>query len=176
MIFKALVLALALIAVVLAYGYWHAKTHATLYVSWTDSSERSRYQPILDGELSFMNASGEVVAKAKPEAPHGAIYVSEPGQYSCHEFEQLAFFSLEARDGWNQCFETQSRWLSKSAPEITSVIVQTGSCLLTMPVTLSKASDWWLWWVPSPHVGGTPYTHYSISISIDAANCAPRGV
>ncbi|HET6756905.1 MAG TPA: hypothetical protein VFH21_04760 [Burkholderiales bacterium] len=174
MIIKTASLALALIAAaVLAYGYWHAETHGTLYVSLIDLSERNRYQPVLHAELSFMDASGQVLAKAKSEAPYGTVYLSEPAQYSCREFEQQASFSQEARDGWNQCFQKQSRWLANRAPEIKSVIVKTGSCLLNLPVTISKYGDWWLWWVPLPHVGGTPYTNYSISIAIDVANCAP---
>jgi hypothetical protein len=178
-IIKRVALAFAFLAgAVLVYGYWHAETHATLYVSLTDVSERNRYQPILDAELSFMNTSGHVVAKAKPEAPHGAIYLSEPGEYACHQFEQPASFSAEARGTWKQCFEEQSRWLATRVPEITSVMVETGSCQLEFPVTIAKYQDWWFWWVPLPHVGGTPYTNYSISVAIDRAKCislAPRG-
>ncbi len=32
-------------------------------------------------------------------------------------------------------------------------------------------NDWWLWWLPLPHVGGTPYANYSFQIFIDSANC-----
>ena len=172
MIVKIALAFAAVAVVVLAYGYWHAETHATLYVSLRDSSEGSRHQPVLHAELSFVNSAGQVVARARPEAPHGTVYLSEPAQYSCREFEQSASMSAESRAEWKRCFRTQSRWLARLVPEITSVSIETGSCALEVPAAVSRRRDWWLWWVPLPHVGGTPYTSYSITIAIDAANCA----
>lgn len=171
---RKVALALALIViVVLGYGYWHAKVHGTLYVSLTDVSVPNRYQPVLQAELSFINASRQVLATARSEPPHGTVYISEPAEYACRQFEQQASYSAAAKSDWNRCFKKQSRWVAEWAPDVKSVIVRSGACLLNMPVTVLKYGDWWLWWVPLPHVGGTPYTYYSIGIAIDSANCAP---
>src|SRR5262249_50968384 len=37
-----------------------------------------------------------------------------------------------------------------------------------LPINVSKATDeWWLWWVPLRHVGGKPYTVFSVHIDFD---------
>jgi hypothetical protein len=162
---------LLLIPAVLAYGYWHARTHATLYVSLVDASVRERYQPVKQAELSFKSASGEVVAKAGVESQYGSVYLAEPAEYACHEIERKAPFDTAARDEWSRCFKQQSRWLSSRVPDIASVEVVTGSCRVEVPAAFSSYSDWWLWWVPLPHVGGTPYWNYSLLIRIDPLKC-----
>ena len=44
---------------------------------------------------------------------------------------------------------------------------------MRLPVTSHKSNgDWWLWWVPLPHIGGKPLTYYSLSIYVDGTNCA----
>ena len=169
---KKIAFAFALIAVcLLAYGYWHAETHATMYVSLTDVSERNRYETIRDAELSFMDARGRVLAKAKAEGPYGGVELTEPARYACREFERS--HSGQAAADWQVCFERQSRWVAEWAPQVRSVMLRTGACLLNMPAGMVKHSDWWLWWVPLPHVGGTPYSSYSFSIAVDVENCAP---
>jgi hypothetical protein len=170
----AAVVLLLVIPGLLVYGYWHARTHATLYVSVTDSSVTGRYQPVMNGVVSFLNASGVVIAKARTESPHGVVYLAEPKEYSCRELEQKALFDLDARKRWNGCFRRQARWLATNLPDMTSVVVEVGSCRLTLPTNFARSSDWWLWWVPHPHLGGTPYTHYSIGIRLDPVACTSQ--
>jgi hypothetical protein len=54
-----------------------------------------------------------------------------------------------------------------------SAEVETANCRIARtPVLLEESSDdWWLWWVPSPHVGGPAHTSFHASLWIDAANC-----
>ena len=50
------------------------------------------------------------------------------------------------------------------------VTVSAGSCRIErLPVVVveSNGTTWWLWWVPLVHVGGKPYTSFSVSIQID---------
>jgi hypothetical protein len=171
MILKIAFVLAVMAAGILLYGYWHAATHATLHVWLQDGTEGNWHQPVLEAELSFMDASGRPVAKARSEAPLGVVYLSEPAAVACHEFERSAAFSAEARERWHRCFENQSRWLSRQVPAIASVRVATGPCRLQVPVTLAAYTDWWLWWVPSPHIGGTPYTNYSIRVVVDREQC-----
>ena len=173
MLKAAVIVVLLLAPGVLLYGYWHASTHATLYVSFNEASADGRGDKMLaQGEVSFLDGSGKVVAKARPEGPYGTMYLVEPAEYSCRELEQKAPFDTAARDAWRQCFNRQSRWLASQLPEITSLDITSGACRLQAPARFSVYSDWWLWWVPSPHVGGTPYRNYSIYLRIDTATCS----
>jgi hypothetical protein len=46
-----------------------------------------------------------------------------------------------------------------------------------VPINLHEnREDWWLWWVPLRHIGGKPFTYFSLSISVDGANCSAAGV
>ena len=80
MILKIAFVLAVMAAGILLYGYWHAASHATLHVWLQDGTEGSRHQPVLEAELSFMDASGRVVAKARSEALLGVVYLSE----RCH--------------------------------------------------------------------------------------------
>ncbi len=43
-----------------------------------------------------------------------------------------------------------------------------------MPVLLEEfKDDWWLWWIPLPHIGGSPYTYFKLTLWIDSGNCRP---
>jgi hypothetical protein len=45
-----------------------------------------------------------------------------------------------------------------------------------VPVTLHESrEEWWVWWVPLPHIGGKPLTYFSLSISVDGSKCAAAG-
>ena len=33
-----------------------------------------------------------------------------------------------------------------------------------------------MWWVPLRHIGGKPFTYFSLSISVDGANCSAAGL
>jgi hypothetical protein len=51
-----------------------------------------------------------------------------------------------------------------------------GCDLKAVSVTLRESrEDWRFWWVPLPHIGGKPFTYFSVSISVDGANCAAAG-
>jgi hypothetical protein len=38
-----------------------------------------------------------------------------------------------------------------------------------VPVSVREyADDWWLWWVPLPHLGGPPYTNLELTVNLDS--------
>jgi len=168
----ALVIALAASAT-LAYGYWHAISHGSLYLSVLDASDRERQRPIVEGELWLLDSAGRVLAAATATAPYGTFRLSNPTSYSCRELEGQASYSTEARDAWRRCFERQSRWLVTWVPQVTHANLRTSACSLRQkPVSVSiRRDDWWLWWVPLPHVGGKPYTSFSLSLTFDRSDC-----
>jgi hypothetical protein len=162
-----------LAAVILAYGYRHAVTHGSLYVSLTDFSVKDRPRSIHEAELAFLDSMGRTLSRARATEPYGVVSITKPAEYSCYEIERQAMSSAETRSEWQQCFEKHSRWLMTWVQDVRTVDLKFGSCdMRGVPVNLRVSNDsWWLWWAPLPHVGGKPYTYLGMSIDVDAARC-----
>jgi hypothetical protein len=156
---------------VLGYGSWFARTHGTLHV-WVTESDRPPAEPVA---IRFLGPAGEVLAEAAGAPPHGTVAISSPSQYACADVERRAPFSAADRLEWDRCFERQSRWVPTWIGRVASVDVSSGSCSIRgMPVRVARhGGEWWLWWVPLPHVGGKPYTLFSVSIELDRKLCRP---
>lgn len=161
-------------AATLSYGYWHVSSHGSLYVSLHDISDRKHPRSIPDAELRFLDSAGNELAQARAEGPYGVVYLTQPAAYSCQEIEKQAAVSPQAREEWGRCFERQSRWLMTWVRKAKYVDLTSGACRLQrIPISVSEYPDsWWTWWVPLPHIGGNPYTGFSIDITIDRDRCA----
>lgn len=161
-------------AIVLGYGYWHAKTHGALNVSIYDLSDEQTFALLRDAAIVLMDAGGTVLATGKSDKRHGTVYLSHPETGSCFEAEQQATRSREGMNAWQICFRQQSTWLMEWVREVRLVDVQTQDCSLgKIPVAIKEYSeDWWMWWVPLPHVGGKPYTYFSLTIRLDPIACS----
>jgi hypothetical protein len=172
-----IVVFLAIPAAVLVYGYWFGARHGALYVSVEDVSDRERIRPLVPVELSFLDSTGRTVAEARGIPPSGTIFITSPSTVACHDVEERAPFSIEARNTWAECFERQSRWLPTWIRRVKEVDLRSGSCTIgRLPIIVSEYPDtWWLWWVPLPHIGGKPYTSFRIQIEVDRrARCQAR--
>jgi hypothetical protein len=161
-------------ALVLAYGYYHAVTHGWLYVNLIDTSVKSYAGNIRNAEVLLLDADGKLLAHAKSDDQVGVVRLIHPQAGDCAVEERSASTSSTAGDRWQQCFETLSTWLIDWVRRVRFADVKFGACdLKTVPVTLHESrEDWWLWWVPLPHIGGKPFTYFSLSISFDGAHCA----
>lgn len=162
----------ASVIAVLGYGYWHQYTHATLGIALRDGSVHNRWQPLGAAHLRLVDDRGRERAQAQSR-PGGAVVLTGPSEFACDGLEFRG-----DRSEWRACFARQSRWLATWVRTLRHVDVAIGSCRLRADVTPKlMADDWWLWWVPLPHVGGRPYLHASVSLAIDASDCnvvAPR--
>jgi hypothetical protein len=163
----------ALAAAVLAYGYWFGLTHGALYVNVLDVSDSKRPQDVRTVELTFSDAAGRTLAEATSVPPTGTIFLVMPSIYACHDLEERAPYSTEALTQWNRCFERQSRWLPTWIRSAKTADVRTGDCTINrLPIAVLERPDtWWLWWVPLRHIGGKPYTSFTIRIEIDRVRC-----
>jgi hypothetical protein len=76
-------------------------------------------------------------------------------------------------DAYARCFAAHSRWAAGWAPRVRFARVTVGDCILNDVPVVAKRSDseWWLWWVPLPHVGGTPLGYFDIVVAIDSKAC-----
>jgi hypothetical protein len=173
-----IVVALVIPSAILGYGYWFGATHGALLMSIVDVSEREHPAALTPVRVSFLDAGGRTLAEAEGTPPGGTIYLTSPPSYACHGVELRAPFSLDARQQWDECFARQSRWLTTWIRSVRAVDLRAGACLIgRLPVAVSEQSDtWWLWWVPLRHIGGKPYTSFSVSIEVDRrSRCEPRG-
>ena len=128
----------------------------------------------------FKDASGAVLARAKADGPLGLVAIEHPVVGDCRREEQEASRGSEGMAAWHRCFEAKSRWFATWARRARYAGVRLAGCTIEQaPVSLDVYQDaWWLWWLPLPHVGGAPYTLFSLAVWFDSRACraaAPPG-
>lgn len=163
--------AAALAAAVLGYGAWQAHRRADVWLLVNDHAGRTPqrlWSELTDAQVSIRDAAGREIAQATLEPPQGLPRWIGPGAQAVHCDPHLA------RDAWQRCWPAQAAWMARWAPLAHHARVSVGRCVVDpVPVQRRVHSDWWLWWVPLPHVGGTPITHYTLALHLDSAACAP---
>jgi hypothetical protein len=167
----------AIIACVLGYGYWHSSTHASFHIQLQfEDDNREKLEIIPMAEILFLDSEGRMLAKGISDSQYNYVHLIHPEVGDCHEIEKSALSSKEARESWQVCFEHLSTWIPKWASEVRQVHLKDKNCALkSIPVTVSESnSDWFLWWVPHPHIGGKPYSYYSLSITVEEENCVGK--
>ena len=163
-----------LIAAVFAYGYWYTVTHALFDVEVEDSSGLRVSDS--DTEITFLDDSGRVLAQSVTEdQTPGLLFISQPAAYSCREIERQAMFRIGGQEEYGKCFERQSRWMAGWVRDARHVDVRIGTCRWTrVPLVVNREptgpSDWWLLWL-SPHAGGSPYTPFNATVTVDTGRC-----
>jgi hypothetical protein len=168
-----MLLILVIICAVLGYGYWHAVTHADWNIDLQLVTEgESRSQPMPGAEVTFLDDGGKVLARGTGASRY-FLHLLHPEAGDCREVELAAVTSFEARAALQECFEKLSTWVPTWVNDVRRVEVVYGDCRFeNIPVTFEgRNSEWYLWWVPLPHVGGKPYTWYHATISVDQSAC-----
>jgi hypothetical protein len=171
---RKFIIIVVIVGCVLGYGYWHSSTHASFYVQLV-FRDRDTVKPktIPKAKIQFLDAEGHVLANGISDVQYNYVHLIHPEVGDCHEVEKSASSSKKARESWRECFEARSTWIPKWVEKVRQINLKTQNCnLKNVPVTVSKYhSDWFLWWVPLPHIGGKPYSYYSLSIAIQDKNC-----
>ena len=160
----------------LGWGWWHARTHANVHVAVNDvalRTPRQLWDQLKSGEFVLRDSAGRALAHGRLTGPYGTVNFTDAAAGDCGRFQRQAPYDDAARAGWQACFEGLSRWQAGWTAEVASAAVTAGACRIDkVPVRTRRYDDWWLWWVPLPHVGGRPYASYSLEIFIDSAKCA----
>jgi len=156
----------------LGYGAWQAQRRADVWLYVNDHAGRTPqrlWTDVVDARLAIRDAAGRVVAEARLEPPQGLPRWTGPAGEAVDCRPELG------RDPWQRCFDAQSRWMARWVPIARDARVTLGSgCVVEhAPVVRREYGDWWLWWVPLVHVGGTPMSHYTLQWHVDSARCAP---
>ena len=173
---RALIGLAVLIAAGFGWGYWRAVTHGALHVALYDvalKNERQLWGDLRAAEVEFKDEAGAVLATGSAEPPLGVFAIRHPTVGDCRREERAASADSAGMAAWNRCFGTQSRWFPTWVRRTRYATVKTGECRVERtPVELRESSSgWWLWWVPSPHIGGPPYTYFSLNVWIDSRAC-----
>jgi hypothetical protein len=171
---RKILIVVLIIGCVLGYGYWHSHTHASFYVQLVfRDKDTVKPKTMPKAEIQFLDEEGRVLARGIGDEQYNYIHLIHPEAGDCYEVEKSASASKKARESWRECFESLSTWIPKWVGKVRQINLKTQNCdLKNIPVTVSKFnSDWLLWWVPLPHIGGKPYSHYSLSIMVEDKNC-----
>lgn len=176
---KVLLIIAVVILSILTFGYWHSTTHSSFYVNLNVAEEadnKTSSRP--ETKVQFLDSRGSILANGVRDKQHNFVHLIHPTHGNCHEVEKTAAFSKEARTSWHECFEHQSAWIAKWIENVAKVNVKYGNCVIeNSPITISQSrSDWYLWWIPHPHVGGKPYSNYSATIAVDVKACVENQI
>lgn len=172
-----LVPAIAL-AAAMAWGYWHASTHAYLDFQIHDhglATNNLAYDTPHHATLEFFDAKGSLLAVAKSVEPYGYLSAKHPTLGDCSSFQGAG------GGAYSDCYSDYSEWSSGWATHTRTATFKVGDCVLTrVPVTMMRSkTGWGSWWIPLPHVGGTPFEYIKLQVDVDSRACsivAPSGV
>lgn len=161
----ALTVIAAAAAAVTGFGYWHTRSHGTLYVHLQDKARANPQGHVYNGQLVFYDADGKVLARAKSDDRWGVVWPEHPAAGYCGP--------EIGGEAYQQCFRAHTTWLMEWVPHTRRAELRAGAChIRDIPVTVAAHPDnIFMWWLPLPHVGGLPRTNYSISITIDSREC-----
>lgn len=158
---------------VLGWGYWRSLHYADLHISVNDHALKSRnqlYGPAHGVSIVLRDAANAQLAAAHSVEPLGYVLALHPSPDvgDCRQHER-------SPSEYATCYDRYSRWLSTWASRVRAADVGIGACQLrSVPVSIHRSnSDWALWWVPLPHVGGLPRQYLSLQIDLDSRACVP---
>ena len=130
-------------------------------------TDRQAYGSVLSADVAFRDAAGQILANGRAAKPWGTVSMIHPKVGDCQREER------QGGSAWQECFESQSRWLITWVPLVRSARIRLDTCTIDQaPVQVERSRDaWWLWWVPLPHIDNSTYTHFALTLWIDSANC-----
>jgi len=167
---------LAVVAAVLGWGWWQAQIHADVHVAINDVALKTpnlRWAALESGMLVLRDADGRALAHGVVTGPQHLLEFDDAAAGDCGRFERQAPFDAAARRGWQACYEGRARWQASWAGKVALASVTSGRCSIDkVPVKTRRYDDWWLWWVPLPHVGGSTSAYYAFELYVDSATCS----
>jgi hypothetical protein len=158
----------------LAWAYWHSMTHASLNLRVDDyglKTDRQLYGTPHHVTLKFFDAANAFLAAAHSIEPDGYLMATHPDPKigDCLQYQN-------SPEDYKRCFALHSKWAADWAPRVRSATADVGTCSLgNLPVDLrSSNGDWWLWWVPLPHVGGVPRRYIELVVNVNTKSCTAK--
>jgi hypothetical protein len=177
-----LLAAMVAAALALAWGYWHSQTHASLNLQVEDhglKTETLAYGSPHNVTLTYLGADNEPLAIARSVEPLGYILAVHPSS-DIGNCEQRGVSAIDPQGSPRHhadCYAKYSAWASEWAPRVRRAHAVVGACeLRNLPVRVHASNDdWWLWWVPLPHIGGVPRRYFDFAVKLDSRACTAVG-
>ncbi len=156
---------------ILAFGYWRATSRVHIHIGLVSAQSGTNSAPVFNAELVLRDPAGNELARGRSDDRFGIVRFAHPQFGSCEREENAA--SAEGRPKWDDCISKKFRWQAAWAPRVSQVDIGFEGCqLFGIPLKLAgRRDDWWLWWVPLPHIGGDPLTEFSARISVLTGPC-----
>lgn len=165
-----------IVAAVLSYGYWRAWSRANIAMLVFDVVRGPTSALPVVAELTLRDSAGRLLAEGRSNARYGSVSFIHPQHGSCDAEEQSATASAEGRARWDKCIGEKFRWQATWTQQVAALDIRFAQCQVAgIPLTLRQGhADWWLWWVPLPHVGGDPLTDFSAKVLVNSVTCEAR--
>ena len=159
---------------VLAFGYWRAVSRVHIHIGLVSAENSTKGAPVFDAQLVVRDLAGNELARGKSDDRFGIVRFAHPQFGSCESEENAA--SAEGRTKGDDCISKKFHWQAAWASRVSQVDIGFEGCqLFGIPLKLrARRDEWWLWWVPLPHIGGDPLTQFSARISVFASPCQAR--
>ena len=168
---KVFLVASVVFASILAWGYWHSATHASMSLRVEDyglQTDRQIYGTPHGVTLTFFGTANEQLASARSVEPAGYVLAihPDPSIGDCSKYQN-------SQQEYADCYSQYSAWASSWAPRVRTAAVSSGGCTLhDLPVNgYSSNAEWWLWWVPLPHIGGVPRRYFEFVVKVNTKSC-----
>lgn len=177
---RTIVLTTIALAFVAGNGWalWHVLTHTAIHITVNDyglATVNRRYGDPHDVQLGLLDGAGRMVANARTVEPQGYFVVvhPDPSIADCRRNQGSGASTSTGQQSYRECFKELSRWVSQWATSVNAARFASPSCTIaSLPARVrSDLGDWWLWWVPNPHIGGTPYRYVTIEFDVDTRTC-----
>lgn len=174
------VLSIIVLAFVAGYGWaiWHVLTHSAIHIMVHDyglATESRLYGDPPDVQLQLLDGAGRMVANARTvESERYFVVVHpDPAIADCRRYEGGGATAAAGQMTYRDCYKKLSRWASQWATSVSATRFASPTCsIASVPARVqSDLGEWWLWWVPNPHIGGTPYRYVTIEFDVDTRTC-----
>lgn len=153
---------------IFGYHFWKTITHGYIYFNL-----KTKTQAVVNAQIQILDGDQQIIAEGHTDPADGLVYFKHPEIGFCDEIEKKASFSSEARDAWKSCASAQAKWVIHWADKVKFVKVLAPGCQTQiLPIQVRKyRSDWWLWWVPHPHIGDSGYTTFHFDLLSEPVDC-----
>ena len=159
---------------IIAYGYWHAATHAQFHVTLNFKNFPPE-KPLLfpKAQVIFLDSERHILASGKVDEKIHYVQLVHPEVGNCYEKAKRVASSKESRTIWQKCYKHLPSWVAQWVDGVHQVDFEAPDCTIKqIPIAINKYNSMWgIWWIPLPHVFGKPYSYYSANITIDQKKC-----
>ncbi len=155
----------AIIIGVPSVGYLYTECYGYLYVSIWNKGESTQFAVNPDVKIEFADKNKNLLAIGESNETYATIEIKKTdGSYCRPELGSTQ---------WQRCHRANAIWLKSWIDQLRTVTVKVNDCeQQVLPANIHKRRfNMLTWWMPHPHIGGSPYTYYNLRLAIDTKAC-----